>query len=407
MDARYPAAVKGWNEWLQRFLATAQLEAVRWGHELVDGRHLVLAATHAHSGTMPILESAGVDAARLRRLTARVGPPPAKEPDARAAPLTLADDAKAVIEMAADEARVARQDVGPAHVLVGLAKVHVAFGSFGVYTNDIRRAARLTVPDPAPPPVIQVRAPLRRGRLVIDGGGDTAKRVDAVLALVRQSTREPTIAFVGAACPWSGPPHALRRATEKAGGRLVDVGPSGSTKSSEIVADADVVHLAGGYYRYLVDHLAAGPIGEALVQASDAGAVVWGASAGAIALGVGGVDVSGDDGPEVYPGLAWLDAAVFPHFQGRWEDVEAHLPARLNEQDQGQDVKLLERRPLVRERIAVRVPVTAMASQLLAVPHEGALVADPGWQRFSVLPPFSDDVGAWWWNAERGRTRVV
>ena len=52
------------------------------------------------------------------------------------------------------------------------------------------------------------------------------------------------------------------------------------------------------------------------MQASGAGAVVWGASAGAIALGVGGVDVSGDDGPEVYPGLAWIDAAVFPHFQG-------------------------------------------------------------------------------------------
>jgi hypothetical protein len=45
---------------------------------------------------------------------------------------------------------------------------------------------------------------LQIGRLVIDGGGDVRRRVDAVLGLVRGSTREPTIAFIGAACPRSG-----------------------------------------------------------------------------------------------------------------------------------------------------------------------------------------------------------
>ncbi|HEX2274357.1 MAG TPA: Type 1 glutamine amidotransferase-like domain-containing protein [Acidimicrobiales bacterium] len=319
----------------------------------------------------------------------------------------LADDAKAIVAVATEEARAAGQEVGPAHILVGLAKIHVAFGSFDVYTNDIRRAAGLPVPDPPRRPAIPSRTPQRTGRLVFDGGGDTTRRVESVLGLVQTST-PPIVAFIGAACPWSGPAHALQRAVEQRGGRLVDVGASATDSASEIVVHADVVHLAGGYHRYLVDYLAAGPTGEALVQASDAGAVVWGASAGAIALGVGAVDESGDDGPELYPGLGWIDAAVFPHFQGRWGDVQAGLPAGLNEQGDSHHTELLELHSLVCQTIAARVPdAGSINRRVLVLPHEGAIVADPGWQRFSALPPFPEAVGAWWSDAEQGRRRIA
>lgn len=203
-------------------------------------------------------------------------------------------------------------------------------------------------------------------------------------------------------------PASLQRAVEQAGGRLVDVGASANKNASELVADADVVHLGGGYHRYLVDYLGAGQIGDALVQASDAGAVIWGASAGAVALGAGGMDLSGDDGPEIYPGLSWIDAAVFPHFHGRWEDVHPRLPAGFDQDDEGHHSELLELHPLVRLRRAARFgDVDIVNRQTLVVPHEGALVADPGWQQFSTLAPFPHAVGAWWWDAAQGRRRIA
>lgn len=366
-----------WNAWLTDFVARAQLAAAQSGHEVVDGRHLLLAATHDELGAAPVLQAAGVDVGRLRTLTACVGPPPTRAPGADAASLALAADAKGVVAVASHEADAAGQDLGPAHLLVGLAKVHVAFGSFGVFTNDIRRTARLPVPDPAPTPVLVHRPPLRVGRLVIDGGGGTAERAGAVLDLVRSCGPSPTVAFVGAAFPWAGRPHALQQAVEKAGGHLLDVGSSGGEDAFEIVARADVVHLAGGYPRYLVDYLA-GAIGEALVRASDAGAVVWGASAGAIALGTGGVDVSGDDGPTMYPGLGWIDAKIVPHYQGNWDRVEADLGAG-----------------------------STGSPPLLVVPHEGAVVAEPGWKEFNPLAPFPSEIGAWWCAAHKQRHRIA
>ncbi|MFN2556633.1 MAG: hypothetical protein ABR592_07130, partial [Nitriliruptorales bacterium] len=36
------------------------------------------------------------------------------------------------------------------------------------------------------------------------------------------------------------------------------------------------------------------------------------------------MDLSGDEGPEMDAGLARIGAAVFAHFQGTWENVEAH-----------------------------------------------------------------------------------
>lgn len=407
MDVAQLAAVEGWNDWLRQLVGTAQLEAAQWGHEMIDVRHFALASTHGESGARLILESAGVDVDRLRRLTVRVGPPPTKGPSAQAPPPMLADDAKAIVAVATEEARASGQELGPAHILVGLAKIHVAFGSFDVYTNDIRRPAGLPVPHPPPRPAIASLTPRCTGRLVLDGGGDTTRRVESVLSLVQTST-PPTVAFIGAACPWSGPAPALQRAVEQGGGRLVDVGALATDSASEIVAHADVVHLAGGYHRYLVDYLAAGSTGEALVQASDAGAVVWGASAGAIALGVGAVDESGDDGPELYPGLGWIDAAVFPHFQGKREDVQAGLPAGLNEQGDSHHTELLELHSLVRQTIATRVPDAGTVNRrVLVLPHEGAIVADPGWQRFSALPPFPQAVGAWWSEAEQGWRRIA
>lgn len=377
-------ANEGRNRWLRRFVATAELEAAESGHDVVDGRHFMLAATRRESRAVAILESAGVDPHGLRLVAARVGPPPTKAPGAKSRPAALGADAGGILAVARDEARAAGQEVGPAHVLVGLAKVHVAFGAFDVFTNDIRRATGLPVPDAAPPPAVPRRLPRRTGRLVIDGGGDTATRVAAVVGLVRSSNPTPTVAFVGAACPWWGPPRGLERAVARAGGRLVDVGASQAEDAAGKVAEAEVVHLAGGFHRYLVDYLASGPVGEALVRASDAGAVVWGASAGAIALGTGGVDLSGDDGPTVSPGLGWLDVDVLPHFQGKWDDV------------------------LTPRAVQVRVEATGTVDRrVLLVPHEGAVLAHPGWQELSGLPPFPVHIGAWWWRADEAPRRIA
>ena len=57
--------------------------------------------------------------------------------------------------------------------------------------------------------------------------------------------------------------------------------------------------------------------------------------------------------------------------------------------------------------VAAAVPDTEGANQVLVVPHEGAVVADPGWQRFSALPPFPHEVGAWWWEVQQGQRRIV
>lgn len=361
----------GRSEWLTQFLTAVQLEAGRLGHELIDGCHFIATAVRKELGMTAMLGAAGVDVDALRGLAARVGRPPAKERRPHAPPTTLAFDARGVLALASDEAQTAGEEVGPAHVLVGLAKVHVAFGAFGVFTNDIRRAAGLPVPVPAPAPVVPP-IPQRAGRLVIDGGSPPAPQVARVLDLAGSSRSSPTVAHIGAAFPWGGRPIGLARAVEEAGGRLVDTDSVEATFSlqevCDVVADADVVYLASGYPRYVIDYLAGTPVGKALVAASDAGAVVWGASAGAMALGVGGVDPSGDDGPAFYPGLGWVEAAVFPHYQGDPHQVDMHVPLRghLNE------------------------PV-------LLVPHEGVVLAERGWNRFTQFVADPVGVGPWWW----------
>ena len=45
--------------------------------------------------------------------------------------------------------------------------------------------------------------------------------------------------------------------------------------------------------------------------------------------------------------------------------------------------------------------------QVLVVPHEGAVVAEPGWDQFSPLRPFPDEVGAWWWDGDKERRRIA
>ncbi|MFN2556632.1 MAG: hypothetical protein ABR592_07125 [Nitriliruptorales bacterium] len=103
-----------------------------------------------------------------------------------------------------------------------------------------------------------------------------------VLGLVRASSRERTLAFIGAACPWSSPSHAL--VAQYSGGRTPRrVAPSASKNSLDLVADADVLHFAGGYHRYLADCLAAGAVGEALISQATLAPSSGEASARAIA----------------------------------------------------------------------------------------------------------------------------
>ncbi len=79
--------------------------------------------------------------------------------------------------------------------------------------------------------------------------------------------------------------------------------------------------------------------------------------------------------------------------------------SRVDAQDHGQDVELLGC-VLRAEYDLCPGADTDTVKQVLVVPHGGALIADPGWQRFgaSAVPR---RVGAWWPNADQAQRRIV
>jgi hypothetical protein len=121
----------------------------------------------------------------------------------------------------------------------------------------------------------------------------------------------------------------------------------------------------------LYDSLAGTPAFEALVAASDHGAVVVGTSGSAQIMGSVAVNPYGDDGVETEPTLAWL----------------AGVAVSTHHRDTAEEVTNLRRWlwPAIKTGV------------VLLVPEAGAVWVHPGWRQFEQLDPGTHGTGAKWW----------
>jgi len=178
-------------------------------------------------------------------------------------------------------------------------------------------------PTPLPP---LARRP-GRGWLVLVGGASghwtTTEAIDrAAIAAMR---RDGPITFLPAAgCePEYGTSFlAHYRRLGAPEGDVVEVRDAASARDpthARRLAEASLVYIGGGDTRELLTIMAGSPALEALAQAHDAGAVIVGASAGAIALSAWGVPL--DATVSALEGWRWLpDTIVSPHHEGERAD---------------------------------------------------------------------------------------
>ncbi len=90
------------------------------------------------------------------------------------------------------------------------------------------------------------------------------------------------------------------------------------------LANAGLIYMAGGSMQRLIEALEGTPAIEAIAQAFDSGAVIVGASAGAMMLGKWGLSSSDK---KIYRGWGWIpDSIVVPHYTvERTDEVRAAL----------------------------------------------------------------------------------
>jgi cyanophycinase len=153
-----------------------------------------------------------------------------------------------------------------------------------------------------------------RGWLVLVGGASghwaTTEAIDrAAIAAIR---RDGPIAFLPS--PGAEPAYGASF-LEQYGrlgapeGRIVDLRDASHVRA---LGEASLVYISGGDTRELLAIMAGSPALDALARAHDAGAVIVGASAGAIAMAAWGVPL--DPTIEALEGWDWLpDAIVSPH----------------------------------------------------------------------------------------------
>jgi hypothetical protein len=139
------------------------------------------------------------------------------------------------------------------------------------------------------------------------------------------------------------------------------------------IGAADVVLIGSGWPGVLYDNLAGTPALEALVAASDHGAIVAGTSGSANVMGSAAIDPYGDDGTETEPTLAWLaDIVVSTHHQNTAEE-------------------------LTNLRRWLWPTITSVI--VLLVPQAGAVWVHPGWRQFEQLDAGEHNAGAKWWTS--------
>jgi hypothetical protein len=374
-------------DFLSRLRVLAGRKASELGHSVVGVEHLLLAATRDELGCVGALRSIGVDGRQLRDFVMFIcgvnealiataqskpyGRTRKHEPGDALPPVTAwAPEATDVVRHASAEAARDSRPVGPAHLLIACSPLL----GYGPTANEIRSAFGVTIPVAPERVAHSLPVPRRAGSLVLGGGGD---KVSAAVR-ARLATTRPSIVYIGAAYP-------LRRGL----GRWSDDWTAGAdpvidsglytrddAHSDEVcrtIRAADVVLIGGGRPGVLYDSLAGTPALEALVDASDHGAVVVGTSGSAHIMGSAAINPYGDDGVETEPTLAWLDDVV----------VSTH------HRDTAEEVPNLRR----------WLWPTITTGVVLLVPEAGAVWVHPGWRHFEQLDHGTHGTGAKWWTS--------
>lgn len=93
---------------------------------------------------------------------------------------------------------------------------------------------------------------------------------------------------------------------------IEDAAAARDPANARLLADASLIYIGGGDTRQLLSIMTGSPALEAMTQAYEAGAVIAGASAGAIALAAWGVPI--DPNVIALEGWGWIpDVIVSPH----------------------------------------------------------------------------------------------
>jgi hypothetical protein len=374
-------------DFLSQLRVMAGWEAAELGHSVVDVEHLLLAATRDELGSIEALQSIGVNRRRLRDFVMFIcgvneahsataqsrpdGRTRKREPAAALPPVTTwTPEATDVVLRATAEAARDNRPVEPAHLLIACAPLP---GS-ELDTNEMRRRLGVSVPVATRRVTHRLPVPRRFGPLVLGGGGEKV----AATVRTRLATARPSIVYIGAAYPlrrglgaWAG--DWSTGADPIIDSRLYTRDDAHSDDVCRAISAADVALIGGGRPGVLYDSLAGTPAHEALVAASDRGAVVVGTSGSAQVMGSAAINPYGDDGVETEPTLAWLAGIV----------VSTH------HRDATEEATNLRR--WLWPGLATGV--------VLLVPEAGAVWVHPGWRHFEQLNPGTHATGAKWWTS--------
>jgi cyanophycinase len=374
-----------WPEWcsgtLRSLLTDAEEEARERGHRIVQPMHLALAMTRTPSPLWDQLRSLAVEPRRWRdlinqtvgtnigieRAAARnedIGRSSSPAELRYTGPLQLAPRSLKRLDITFT---LAGASAAPEHLLVSLlGGVDVGAGNakwLGLSERRLREA--LSLPIETRPyrrgPGCGPR-PTGGGPIVLMGScHPNPKVLHAALRAGRPSNQALVTAVFAAG---DHPDERVMRAFADLGARVVDSGiysrdSAEDGRGATQIRDADVVFLGGGFSQVLCDVLLDTPALDALVTASNSGAVVVGCSAGVSLLSVGVTESwsAPGDPPGPFPMLDWLNGMV----------LEPHLSPE---------------RGVQRLREAMR---TFPGGCGLGIAHQGAVIVDRGWHRVRTL----------------------
>ena len=378
-DALWPAWA---SEPLLLVLADAEEEARERGQSEVQLKHLALAMLRQPSPLWDLLRSLGVEPRRWRdyinqiigvnigvqRTLSRnedVGRTVGGPAELRyTGVLELAPRTKACLDAAY---RFGGASAGPEHLLLSFLDTgDVAAGTaawMGISERRLREAMSLPIeirhyrrgPGDGP-------RPKGVGPLLLMGSCHPNPNVLGAALSVARTAEKPVVATIFAA--GGMPDEAILSAFAELGATAVDPGIySRETAERESAAaclrEADIVFIGGGFSQILCDALVGTPTLDALVTASDSGAVVVGCSAGVSVLSVGVTESWSAPGDPLGPFrmLDWLGGVA----------IEPHLSPG---------------RGMERLREAMR---TFPGSRGLGVAHLGAVLVGTGWQRVRTI----------------------
>ena len=378
-DALWPAWA---SEPLLLLLADAEEEARERGQSEVQLKHLALAMLRQPSPLWDLLRSLGVEPRRWRDYINQIigvnigvqrtlsrnedvgrtvgGPAQLRYTGV----LELAPRTKACLDAAY---RFGGASAGPEHLLLSFLDTgDVAAGTaawMGITERRLREAMSLPIE------VRQYRRgpgdgprPKGVGPLVLMGSCHPNQDVLGAALDATRTAEDPVVATIFAAGGF--PDQAILSAFAELGARPVDPGiyardTAELESAAARVREADVVFIGGGFSQVLCDALLGTPALDAIVTASDNGAVVVGCSAGVSLLSVGVTESWSAPGDPTGPFgmLDWLSGMA----------IEPHLSPG---------------RGMERLRDAMR---TFPGSRGLGVAHLGAVLVDGGWQRVRTI----------------------